>query len=86
MVFRTHFTYGINVSDLELLSNIEEVTDYIFIQTETYLKSLNFLRNLRRIDGRTLSTYEFCGILLTVSFVNVYQIVCIDVETKDTLH
>lgn len=49
---------GLSVSDLELMSNVREVSDSVIIQSEDYLRNLNFLRNLQEIHGRKLFEYK----------------------------
>ncbi|KRZ30093.1 Epidermal growth factor receptor [Trichinella pseudospiralis] len=53
-------------AQLEALSSVRQVTHYVLVQTEK-LKSLNFLRNLQKIEGRKLFDSKY-ALYITHSF------------------
>lgn len=51
LFFRPKEYRGINESELDVLNDVKRITHHLFVQS-SHLKSLRFLRNLEKIDGR----------------------------------
>lgn len=60
----------LSVSDLNMLENIQEVTDFVQVQANyPQFKTLSFLKNLKIIQGRNLAR----SVQLSKSLFRIFQ-------------